>query len=309
MRVESEGWQSNQGLALGRKGNTHQHRNRVAGGEQAGDQVDLGDGGQARGVIRNLLDGHYQGVADLRLRINFADELRALEQAGVDSALDLPVAELDELNAALAGVKELGEDLPDEVVAAIATVEDLVGQLAEPEGLGKDEALELIENLRQAFSDLLAVFQAFLDASQVEAEPNGEEPAAEGAAGEPIPEALAAGDPAPEPPAADPPETAPTVAATEEPAADQAPEPEAGPDPVAMVGRFLADWQGSSLLDSLAGLEQSLLQSPSLPPLSDPPDNHGAAHAKFLAIYEQIHGQTTATAEEAEPVGEVDAVV
>ena len=33
-----------------------------------------------KGVINNLLAGHYKGVADVRLRINFADELLALEQ-------------------------------------------------------------------------------------------------------------------------------------------------------------------------------------------------------------------------------------
>jgi hypothetical protein len=37
--------------------------------------------GKPRGVIRNLMDGHYKGVADLRLRINFSDELTELEQS------------------------------------------------------------------------------------------------------------------------------------------------------------------------------------------------------------------------------------
>ena len=34
-----------------------------------------------KGVIRNLLEGHYKGVADIRLRINFHDELASLQQA------------------------------------------------------------------------------------------------------------------------------------------------------------------------------------------------------------------------------------
>lgn len=37
--------------------------------------------GKPRGVIRNLMDGHYKGVADLRLRINFSDELAMIEQS------------------------------------------------------------------------------------------------------------------------------------------------------------------------------------------------------------------------------------
>ncbi len=31
------------------------------------------------GVIRNLLDGHYRGVSDVRLRINFRDRIAAVE--------------------------------------------------------------------------------------------------------------------------------------------------------------------------------------------------------------------------------------
>ena len=29
-----------------------------------------------RGVIRHLMEGHFRGVADIRLRLNFQDELR-----------------------------------------------------------------------------------------------------------------------------------------------------------------------------------------------------------------------------------------
>ncbi|MEW6073647.1 MAG: hypothetical protein AB1726_13775 [Planctomycetota bacterium] len=41
--------------------------------ERCPDTVDI-----QRGVLRNLLAGHYRGVADVRLRINFFDELQAL---------------------------------------------------------------------------------------------------------------------------------------------------------------------------------------------------------------------------------------
>ena len=34
----------------------------------------------SRGVLRLLQEGHFKGVADVRLRINFADELEAIEQ-------------------------------------------------------------------------------------------------------------------------------------------------------------------------------------------------------------------------------------
>ena len=35
----------------------------------------------AKGVLRLLQEGHFKGVADVRLRINFHDELAAIEQA------------------------------------------------------------------------------------------------------------------------------------------------------------------------------------------------------------------------------------
>ena len=36
---------------------------------------------EARGVLRLLQEGHFKGVADLRLRINFAEELAGIELA------------------------------------------------------------------------------------------------------------------------------------------------------------------------------------------------------------------------------------
>ncbi|MHC4534444.1 MAG: hypothetical protein ACYS6K_10870 [Planctomycetota bacterium] len=38
-----------------------------------------------KGVLRNLLEGHYKGVSDVRLRINFFEELAAIEAAEVQS--------------------------------------------------------------------------------------------------------------------------------------------------------------------------------------------------------------------------------
>ena len=34
---------------------------------------------EARGVLRLLQEGHFKGVADLRLRVNFAEELAGIE--------------------------------------------------------------------------------------------------------------------------------------------------------------------------------------------------------------------------------------
>jgi hypothetical protein len=54
-------------------------------------QAELAQQAQApepqQGVIRNILDGHFKGVADVRLRLNFHDELQALStRAARDAA-------------------------------------------------------------------------------------------------------------------------------------------------------------------------------------------------------------------------------
>ena len=38
-----------------------------------------------KGVLRNLLAGHFKGVSDVRLRINFFEELAAIEAAEVQT--------------------------------------------------------------------------------------------------------------------------------------------------------------------------------------------------------------------------------
>ncbi len=50
--------------------------------------------GKADGVIRNLLEGHYKGVADVRLRINHFEELAAIESAQLKALAEQEVAGL-----------------------------------------------------------------------------------------------------------------------------------------------------------------------------------------------------------------------
>lgn len=42
--------------------------------------------GQAQGALRLMKEGHFKGVADLRLRINFADQLQEPPPLGEDSS-------------------------------------------------------------------------------------------------------------------------------------------------------------------------------------------------------------------------------
>jgi len=42
---------------------------------------------EQKGVIRNLLEGHFKGVADVRLRINHFEELSAIENSQLKSVV------------------------------------------------------------------------------------------------------------------------------------------------------------------------------------------------------------------------------
>ena len=44
------------------------------------------EGGRAAGVLRNLEAGHFKGVADVRLRINFFDQLSARAQTAAGAS-------------------------------------------------------------------------------------------------------------------------------------------------------------------------------------------------------------------------------
>ncbi len=74
--------------------------------------------GSESGVIRNLLDGHFKGVADVRLRINFADEIAAME---AEKAAELTQAGIFDINAMVAGEIEsfLQTEGLDEGIAAV----------------------------------------------------------------------------------------------------------------------------------------------------------------------------------------------
>ncbi|MHC4216368.1 MAG: hypothetical protein ACYSWP_23700 [Planctomycetota bacterium] len=54
--------------------------------EEVDEEESLPDDGGQRGVIRNLMEGHYKGVSDVRLRINFHEEITAIENQQLQAA-------------------------------------------------------------------------------------------------------------------------------------------------------------------------------------------------------------------------------
>lgn len=73
---------------------------------------------EQKGVIRNILDGHFKGVAAVRLRINFYEELSAIDneakvealRANAPALVDAVTKELGEMQ-----LGELSDDLKTEI--------------------------------------------------------------------------------------------------------------------------------------------------------------------------------------------------
>jgi hypothetical protein len=55
---------------------------------QKNNNLETEDKENVRGVIRNLQNGHFKGVADVRLRINFYDEIAAMEGKQLQATTD-----------------------------------------------------------------------------------------------------------------------------------------------------------------------------------------------------------------------------
>jgi hypothetical protein len=116
-----------------------------------------------KGVIRNLLAGHYQGVADVRLRINFNEELQVLEyeaqtQAIADQAPAFSGA-MEELFPSTSGL----ESLDSNAQSAIADAE--MAFLAATDAVFTDasSAGTLLVGLRSAFETLTAALEPAFD--------------------------------------------------------------------------------------------------------------------------------------------------
>ena len=76
--------------------------------------------GQAQGALRLMQDGHFKGVADLRLRINFADQLHDPPPLGEASSKGAAYNRFLEMYQQLSDTGSTGEESTPETGIEIA---------------------------------------------------------------------------------------------------------------------------------------------------------------------------------------------
>ncbi len=206
----------------------------------------------AHGVLRLLQEGHFKGVADVRLRINFADEISALQATASDEGikggegpiLDAVGGILDEFLNQDGIESETAEQMRN----AASDFEEAVRNLfAGFDGAKDPKGSALVDALGTAFQNFLEAIQALIPAA---------------------PESEAA-----------PPVDVPLASELEVLAVDAT-----GLDFTALVENLTQSFQ-----DAIKNLQEQFASAQVLPPLSLPSGN-GGAYEKFLAILNGLNG-------------------
>lgn len=231
---------------------------------------------ESRGVMRLLQGNHFRGVADVRLRINFFDELSATSASaanaaadsksqlfleGVDGALGDFLASLSLDDETMNAISDRIASFDDDVRAALGS--NVTASSIDADALGAA--------LRSVFEDLAGEISLLLNPPMDDVVPgpvvDPEEPASDGLVGE-------LGDSA---------QPAPDVAVEQD---------EAEP---------AADSSLTVLIDAFEGFLGDYLSSiESASQLADPApyDGNGSAYAKFLAIYNDLRGVSSTVDEQ-----------
>jgi hypothetical protein len=249
----------------------------VARTKEVTDPVEATADDGSKGVIRLLQAGHFNGVADVRLRINFHDQLqqgtaqnaaRTFEDA-VPGLLD-DLAEKTSLLGEQYGLSSQGKELVDSFAQEIQAL--------------LEEAKTAETPLTTTLADMESRFSTFLESlggafaglpSFIVEESNPDE--------EEIAELLEDGEALNQD--EQPPQQA--AAALNEDEMDEAGGGLAQPDGQAAFKAALQELQ-TWFSQSLASLQSDAIAAHELPPLSEPRGN-GAAYSKFLEIYRNLN--------------------
>ena len=115
-------------------------------------QSDLQEIDTEKGVLRNLLEGHFKGVSDVRLRINFFEELAAIEAAKIQTVTAEKVpGVLESIGGVVTSFLEDENELTEEQVASVMELHE---QFAQATG----------EYQGEPAVDLTSIFDEFVEA-------------------------------------------------------------------------------------------------------------------------------------------------
>ena len=259
------------------------------------------DNQETKGVIRLLQEGHFKGVADVRLRINFFDELAGIEAGELKAAAEGQIdAVLGVVEAAAEPVAVVGEPAGDEGGSLqglqdefAAAVNDAKEEFMGAEIPSKDGLVGALNAAFGAFVEgLWELFGPGPEVMEEEAplgEGEGAEAGAEGAAG--------GGE-----------QTSETQGVGEESGVLSEPAPETAPAPstAEVLENYIAGLEAAfeaTMGDLLGALDGVVV----LPELSEPSGN-GVAYDKFLAIYNEMRGLEVG-GQDSDGTGAVDATV
>ena len=120
-------------------------------------QSELKENDSEKGVLRLLQEGHFKGVADVRLRINFFDELAAIEAAKLQTVNEEKVNDVLESVAGVVTPFVEGENsLTEDQVSEVTKLHETFAQAA---GESQNEP---VKDIAAAFKDFLESLQNLL---------------------------------------------------------------------------------------------------------------------------------------------------
>ncbi len=231
---------------------------------QARDNTEVTEGPEKqKGVVRLLQEGHFKGVADVRLRINFHEELTAIEHQGLAQVVQEEVPGiLQAVNEPLDALLASGE-LTEEQGALVSEAQTAFN--ASVQQSADDFLNGNSTDTTPLFSDIQSAFDSLVEALAPLVVPSA-----------PITEEV--------PPAEEgivPTETAPILAPV--PVAV-----DADSEPKATEPSYLDD-VSAGFTNAVEHMRSAISDSSVMPELSEPSGN-GVAYEKFLAMYNEMRG-------------------